>query len=536
MPGITPPRTRRRGPRSDMNPEAPKAVPNETDLLTSWRDDPLLFISQAILEPFNAANKTTYRMTTQQVEGTLAVRDLVLAKLAVHQGKATPEQGEMAKKLGVSIMAGKGIGKDAWMSWIIIWFVTFFPYCKVPCTSVSADQIQKVLWSEIAKWLQTSLVAPWLKLQADKLFYVDLPAQVQGRRWFAFPKTANPKANEQEQTEGSAGIHEDYVMVAVDEASGLTDAEFQPFEGTLTGMCNFFVMIFNPTRSTGYAIRTHEEDAPYWITQRWNAEESEIGSKVAIERILEKCNGDRNANPYRIRVLGLPPITDAQTMFPWDWIQDAIDREVVGYENQPMVKALDCGAGGDKSVIASRRGYQVYPFKRLVSPDPVVLMGWAGNDIDAERPDVVYVDTIGIGWAVEGGLREKKGQIIQAADARRTSDQSDKYMNKRAEMYDRLRETFQKGVISIPDDQDLIDQLSVIQCEYSGSKMKIMEKKKLKKLIKDGHSPDEADALAMTFYEPSHFLSRQIAPQHQELRVESIFNRPYAQRAFAGRS
>ncbi|TAN40585.1 MAG: hypothetical protein EPN22_17270 [Nitrospirae bacterium] len=502
-------RNRRRSTRPDNDPQAPRATQSPADLFAHWRLHPHDFIDQAILAPYNAANKTTYRMTTQQREATEAVRALVEAKIAVHRGDATPEHVERAKKLGVSIMAGKGIGKDAWMSWIIMWFTLFHPYAKVPCTSVSADQIQKVLWSELAKWLHTSLVAPFFKLQADKLFYLDLPAQVQGRRWFAFPKTANPKAGEQEQTEGSAGIHENYVMVAVDEASGLSDAEFQPFESTLTGMCNFFVMIFNPTRATGYAVRTHEEDAPYWVTMRWNAEDSEIGNKAVQERLLEKYG--RDSNPYRIRVLGLPPITDAQTLIPWDWIQEAKERELEGYENELLVKGVDCGAGGDKSIIVSRRGYYVYPIHRLVSPDSQVLTNWVGTDIDADHPDQVYVDTVGIGWAVEGQLRQLKGAAIQAADARRTADRDDKYFNKRAEMYDRVREAFERGVISIPDDSDLIDQLSVIQVEYVGSKMKVLDKKKLKKLIKDGHSPDEADALALTFYRDPRFQTRAVA-------------------------
>jgi hypothetical protein len=44
--------------------------------------------------------------------------------------------------------------------------------------------------------------------------------------------------------------------------------------------------------------------------------------------------------------------------------------------------------------------------------------------------------------------------------------------------------------------------------------MKILEKKKLKKLLKEGHSPDEADALAMTFYRrPNLLSSRSVANQ-----------------------
>lgn len=444
------------------------------------------------------------------------MRRLVQAKVAVHRGDATPEQRELADKIGVSIMAGKGIGKDAWLSWMILWFLCLHMYPKIPCTSVSADQLNKVLWSEIAKWLQHSLVRSWVRLQNDKLFFLELPAEYVGKRWFAYPKTANP-SNTELEPEGLAGAHEDYLMVAVDEASGINDAIMHTLEGTLTQMCNFIVMIFNPTRSKGYAIDSQEIYAHRWMTHRWNAEESEIRNNALHARLLEDFG--RDSNPYRIRVLGLPPITDTQTLIPWDWIEDAATRESEGNEHLPLVKGIDCGAGGDASVICTRRGYQVYPLKRLTTPDSTVLTNWAGSDIDAEHPDTVYVDTIGIGWAVEGQLREKKGAVIEAADVRRTADNPDKYVNKRAEMYDRLREAFERGLLAIPADRELMDQLGVIRCEYVGSKMKILDKKKLKKLV--GHSPDEADALALTFYRAPELLSRKarthVAPDNRPL-------------------
>ena len=494
-----------------------KEATQAKQVFTAWREHPVQFVQQAIIDPYNAATGKTVRMTTQQREATEAVKALVAAKLARHAGTATPEQTQLAKKIGISIMAGRVIGKDAWLSWMILWFLSLFPYCKIPCTSPSADQLYKVLWSEIAKWLEHSLVKSWLAMQNDKLYFTDLKPEVVGRRWFAFPKTANPKATVQEQVETLSGINEEYLMVAVDEASGIHPAIFQTLEGSLMGKCNFMVLIFNPTRSTGYAIDTQGKDSEYWVTAQWNAEESELGSVSEQARLLDKYG--RDSNPYRVRVLGLPPMTDAQTLIPWDWIQEAIGRELEGNEKEPLLKGVDCGAGGDSSIICTRKGYEVFPLQRLTTPDSMVLANWIGNDIDAERPDSVWIDTIGIGWAVEGLVRDKKGAVVEGADFRRTPDRPDKYVNKRAESYDRLRDAFERGVISIPDDRDLIDQLSAIRCEYVGSKMKILDKKKLKKTI--GHSPDEADALAMTFYRDRSMVSKQTRPP---IRLASVWS------------
>lgn len=507
-------------------PASPPTLQQATSLFQQWHDDPEQFIQQAILDPYNAATKQQILMTTQQREATRAVRELVAAKLAVQAGKATEAQTLLAKKIGVSIMAGKGIGKDAWVSWIVLWFCALYPYCKIPCTSVSADQLDKVLWSELAKWLQYSLVAPWLKLQSGKLFFTDLPDDVKGKRWFAYTKTANPNSTELEP-EGMAGAHEDYMMIVVDEASGVQDAIMASLEGTLTQFGNFMILIFNPTRGKGYAIRSQQDDADHWVALHWNAEESEISNPTVIERLLDRYG--RDSNPYRIRVLGLPPITDTNTLIPWEWLEEAVQREIEGHERLPLVKGVDCGAGGDKSIIATRRGWQVYPLKRLVTPDSTALTQWVGTDMDADRPDAVFVDTIGIGWAVEGQLRNLKGAVVQAADARRTADRPDRYFNKRAEMYDRVREALERGLLALPNDQDLLDQLGAIRSENLGSKMKILDKKRLKKEI--GHSPDEADALALTFYEMDERLSLHTAPVVQTVKVESIFD---AGRQFAG--
>lgn len=517
------PTTRRRQARpwnSDPQPLGPiPPSPAQTKaLFTQWREHPEDCIQQAILDPYNAATGQQIQMTAHQRAATEAVRDLVAAKCAVQRGTATPEQRELAKKIGVSIMAGKGIGKDTWVSWMLLWFTWLFPYCKNVCTSVSADQLEKVLWSEIAKWHQYSLMKPWVKLQTSKLFYTELSEDVVGKRWFTYTKTANPHSTELEP-EGMAGAHEDYMMVVVDEASGVSDAICHSLEGTLTQFGNFMILIFNPTRATGYAIRSQEEDSAHWVTLHWNAEDSEIKNPAVHERLLDRYG--RDSNPYRIRVLGLPPITDEQTMFPMDWLMEATQREIEGHEREPLVKGVDCGAGGDKSIIATRRGWQVYPLKRNLTPNAKVLTDWVGTDMDVERPDRVFIDTIGIGWAVEDQLRQLKGAVIEAADARRTADRDDQYFNKRAEMYGRIREALEKGLLALPDDQDLIDQLAATRCDYPGGKLKILDKKKLKKLI--GHSPDEADALALTFYREPSLLTRITArrpqppmPRHEE--------------------
>jgi len=466
-------------------------------LIKRWSEDHALFVEQAILKPYNEAKGTAYTMTEQQREASAALTKLVMNK----------QMGKAREILGISIMSGKGTGKDAWTSWAIMWFNTCFPYPKIPCISVSDDQLKKVLWSELAKWLMHAAVREYFVLQNDKFFYTQLAPDMRGKRWMAFTKAANPKQTFEEQVETLAGIHEDYLMEVVDEGSGILQNVFDVLEGNLTGPVNFMLVIFNPTRSKGYAIDTQYKHADRWMTFQWNAEESPLVDRAHIERLAQDYG--RDSNTYRVKVLGLPPLTDEQVLIPWDWIQDAIKRPLEPEAKSPLIKGVDCGAGGNKSVIATRKGPVVYPFKRHVGSDSVQVVNWVCTDIDAERPDVVRVDTIGIGWAVEGAVREKKGAIIEAADARRQADEPLRFYNKRAEMYWRLREQFERGTISIPDDPDLCDQLAAMKCEFHKQQTKIIEKKKITQHI--GHSPDEAEALALTFFYPDTFASKTTA-------------------------
>jgi|TARA_Y100000310_G_C20666673_1_gene807910 hypothetical protein len=498
-----PPLPRKKWSKDDLREEAAKAkisnVKSEEDLIFRYRYDFEGFVDEMIIAPYNLETGKSYVQSEQQREGARAIQQLCHEKAL----------GINRDILGVSIMSGKGTGKDAFTSWAIMWFMTCFSYPKIPCTSVSADQLSKVLWSEISKWLMFSPLKAHLKLQADLLYCSSVPKEALKKRWFAFPKAANPKNSPDEQLENLQGIHEEHVLQVVDEGSGVLHPVFKALEENMTGAINLMLLIFNPTRARCYAVDTQYGESDRWICLRWNAEESELVEPAVIQAALSKYG--RESNTYRIKILGLPPITDDQTLIPWDWIMDAVDRDVEPLQYDPIVKGVDCGAGGDNSIICTRKGPQVYPIKRKKTPDSNVLENWIGADIDEENPDVVRIDTIGIGWGIEGNVRHKKGSVVEGADVRRNADEPERFKNKRAEMYWRLREAFEHSAISIPDDEELKDQLGAMKVIY-GKVIQIEDKRKIKKEL--GHSPDEADALALTYFFEDSMVSRNTRPRN----------------------
>ena len=58
----------------------------------------------------------------------------------------------IATKPRIAIRSSHGVGKTAFLSWVILWLLLTRVPCKVPCTANSANQLEQVLWSELQKW------------------------------------------------------------------------------------------------------------------------------------------------------------------------------------------------------------------------------------------------------------------------------------------------------------------------------------------------------------------------------------------------
>ena len=326
---------------------------SESGLLTivrSWARDAELFVREAL---------GIDTISNQQVEACKELSLLVNSKIKLADGeKMTEREKQYARKVGVSIMSGQGTGKDAWTSWMILWFLSCFPWPKIGATAPTQHQLKDVLWSEIGKWMNRRrpdgsfyfVLRDFFVLQSDRLFL----KETEGKRWFAVARTTNAKGTSDEQAETLAGLHEDFMMLVVDEASGVPDPVFRPFEGTMTQKCNFGVLIFNPTRSTGFAVNTQLRERERWICLRWNAEESELVTKDSLEDKRRKYGADSNF--YRIRVLGLPPTAEENILLPWDWVITAVGRDLLPLDNDQLLFSIDVGAGGDDTALLRRIG------------------------------------------------------------------------------------------------------------------------------------------------------------------------------------
>ena len=57
---------------------------------------------------------------------------------------------KLVAKRRLSIRSGHGVGKSAFLSITILWFMSCYFPTKIPCTAPSAHQLSDVLWAELA--------------------------------------------------------------------------------------------------------------------------------------------------------------------------------------------------------------------------------------------------------------------------------------------------------------------------------------------------------------------------------------------------
>lgn len=183
-------------------------------------------------------------------------------------------------------------------------------------------------------------------------------------------------------------------------------------------------------------------------------------------------------------------------LFKYADIKNAIERDVDG-DNLIVLGQDIARFGDDSSVAIIRHGKKVIWMQQWAKTDLMDTTGRIVNLIDRFKPHRKNIDVIGLGGGVVDRLSELKlnPSPINVSEAVR---EKDKFANLRAKIYFDLHKRFEDGEISIPDDRELLAELSGIKYKYnSRGQMQIESKEDMRK--RGMKSPDRADALALAF-------------------------------------
>ncbi|WP_373314290.1 AAA family ATPase [Xylanibacillus composti] len=416
---------------------------------------------------------------------------------------------DVAQHRLTSVRSGQGVGKTGVEATLAVWFLCCRPNARVVCTAPTKQQLNDVLWAEVAKWLETSMVKNLLKWTKTKVYMVG-----HEERWFATARTANKPENMQ-------GFHEDHMLFIVDEASGVADSIMEAILGTLSGEDNKLLMCGNPTRTSGVFYDSHNRDRARFRTHKVDSRDSSRTSRENIQMLIDKYGAESDV--VRVRVYGEFPKAEADAFIPLELAELAARSNV-----QPKDTVLHLGVdvarfGDDETVIAPRIGGKVFKLKAYNKQDTMVTAGWVisiGKRMLREHSQLrtveIKVDDSGVGGGVTDRLKEvirEEGlqgwEVFPINNGSSSSrDGKEHYENLGTETWailrDIMQESFSKHIqgkpdeIELPNDERLITQIT--QRKYrmtSKGKIALERKEDMKKRGLD--SPDRADAVVLSF-------------------------------------
>ncbi len=191
--------------------------------------------------------------------------------------------------------------------------------------------------------------------------------------------------------------------------------------------------------------------------------------------------------------------------------------------------------GDDRTSFIFRQGRCAWGLKSYVKKDLMETAGLIYMLNQQYKIDKIFIDTIGIG----AGLFDRCTEIIDRDKLVAVNSSSSpldglKYKNKRAEMWGCVQEWLAEGNVQIPDSDTLHADLCNIKYKFdSHGRLQMESKEDMKR--RGVRSPDEADALCLTFALPNSALSASINKQ-QDAILNSLVNNFEARQAAVAKS
>jgi hypothetical protein len=329
----------------------------------------------------------------------------------------------------------------------------------------------------------------------------------------------------EERPEAFAGLHAEHVLVVFDEASAIPSAIWETVRGAMTTPGAMWVVLGNPTRSSGPFYEAFHRYRNLWTRMRVDARWSSRVDRAEIEEMINAYGLDSDF--VRVRVTGEWPSTSGAGLIARDVVDAARRRVVEDDEGAPVIMGVDVARfGDDRTVFAFRRGRdaRTIPWRVFRGLDTMRVVGEVMAALNTVRPHAIAVDGVGIGAGVIDRLREQ-GVLVHDVQSGSAASEPSRYRNRRAELYVMMRDWLRSG--AIPDSQDLADELTMIEIAYDSSgRLGLESKADLKR--RGLPSPDEADALALTFAVTVPRLDLPILPRlgggrDPVLRVHDVF-------------
>jgi hypothetical protein len=190
----------------------------------------------------------------------------ILRKIRTH----IEENGDrdMYEVFRLAVASGRGIGKSALVSWLVLWMLSTRIGASVIVSANSEAQLRSVTWAEITKWLAMLMNSHWFEISATRIVPAKWLTELverdlkKGTRYWG----AEGKLWSDENPDAYAGAHnDDGMMVVFDEASGIPDSIWSVAQGFFTENTphRFWCAFSNPRRNSGYFFECFPRQARF---------------------------------------------------------------------------------------------------------------------------------------------------------------------------------------------------------------------------------------------------------------------------------
>lgn len=420
-----------------------------------------------------------------------------------------------AKHQRGALKACKGPGKTTVLAWCGWNFMLTRPHPKVVCSSITADNLRDGLWTEFAKWRAKSPLLQELFDQTSQR----ISARDHPDTWFISARGWAKDADQSQQANAMAGIHGDYVLLLLDEVSDYPEGVVVAAEAALsTGVETKLWCAGNPTRTEGPLWRICTSDRGRWWVKEITGDPDDPlrAPRISVDWARQQIEMWGRDNPWvLVNVFGKFPPAQADKLIGPEEAMTAARRVVREDEFafEPRVLGVDCARfGDDQSVLFLRQGPVSYRPRVYRDLDLMELADCVVQAIIEWKPQRIFVDQTGLGAGVVDRVRQL-GYDATGIEFGGRAMEATRFENRRAEMWWKMA-AWVKDRGCIPNIPELIAGMTAPVYKFSrNSRLTLETKDELKK--RGQPSPDEADALALTFAlpvaaagRPDDFVSR----------------------------
>ncbi len=417
----------------------------------------------------------------------------------------------------VAVQSCHDIGKSWIAARLAAWWLSEHEAGEafVVTTAPSGPQVRAILWREIgrahAKGRLPGRVTQtewWMEVGEPPYHHEEIVAF--GRK----PSDYDPAAFQ--------GVHARYVLVIIDEASGVPEALFDAAKSLTTNEESRILAIGNPDDPASYFCGTVLKPGSGWDlihvdglkSPNFDNDEEipdDLRALLLAPVWVEEARRDwgEGSPLWQSKVRGLIPEDTSDGVIPLSWLKRCQqEREHDPGQLLPVELGMDVGAGGDWTVVRERCGVKAGRTWRAQTPEPQEAVALAMEAARETGATSIKVDAIGIGWGIVAMLEEAiaragSGPVVHAVNVGTSALDPERFRLLRDQIWwDLGRELSQDGGWDLSELDDMTTaQLIAPQYKHDAhGRVKIEPKEDTKKRL--GRSPDDADALLLAYFVP----------------------------------